>query len=54
MTEELIHDIEMMNRLERKLELMWLRGENIPEELLTQIDEARSKVKQAITESPNQ
>lgn len=40
MTNELIHEIEWLNYLERTLEVKWGRGDYIPNGLLIQIEQA--------------
>lgn len=48
MTDEQVHDIEVLNRLEKELQLKWGRGENIPADLLERISLYRNRVEQAI------
>jgi hypothetical protein len=45
MTEELIHEIEVMNRLEKELQLKWGRGEAISEEFMTRLDKVRATIR---------
>lgn len=44
MTDELIHEIEWLNYLERQLEAKWGRGDHIPDALLVQIEHARINI----------
>jgi hypothetical protein len=46
MSEELAHEIEVLNRLEKELQLKWGRGENISDDLLSRLDITRKKIRQ--------
>jgi exonuclease VII small subunit len=49
MSEELIAAIERMNNIERDFLNKWHRGNEIPEDLLERLKQAREKVKQLQT-----
>jgi hypothetical protein len=46
MTDELVHAIEVMNRIERDMRHKWLEGADITKEMLERLDAARNRVKQ--------
>lgn len=55
MNDVLVKEIETLNRLEKQMQLMWGRGDNIPEDLINRIQASRSLIIELQSkESPKQ
>jgi hypothetical protein len=46
MSEELMHAIKVMDRLEKEMQMKWGRGDYISKEMILHLQNARQKVKE--------